>query len=378
MLWEVEILPGPHETDREGHRVVGEARTLGLKSIQSIRSGRSFLLEGSLTETDIQRAMQLLLVDGVVEIARIRRPSESATPEDSATKGRLLNVLYKPGVTDNTALSTKRALSQAGLAVEEVATCRKYWFDESARASDVAVLSKRVLGNDAIERIVDGPLSMTTLSFGRTYTLDLQHVRIRELNDQQLMKLSKEGQLYLSLTEMQTIQKHFQDLCREPTDIELETVAQTWSEHCSHKTLAGRIRYTDEQGTRQFGNMLKETIFAATQQLRKEWGADDWCVSVFKDNAGIVTFEDGENVCIKVETHNHPSAIEPYGGANTGIGGVVRDPLGTGLGAKPVCNTNVFCFAPPDTPHETLPPGVLHPRQVALGVVAGVRDYGNR
>lgn len=378
MLWEVEILPGPHETDREGHRVVGEARTLGLKSIQSIRSGRSFLLEGALTETDIQRAMQLLLVDGVVEVARIRRPSESATPEDSPTKGRLLNVLYKPGVTDNTALSTKRALSQAGLAVEEVATCRKYWFDESATASDVAVLSKRVLGNDAIERIIDGPLSMTTLSFGRTYALELQHVRIRELNDQQLMKFSKEGQLYLSLTEMQTIQKHFQDLGREPTDIELETVAQTWSEHCSHKTLAGRIRYTDEQGTRQFGNMLKETIFAATQQLRKEWGADDWCVSVFKDNAGIVTFEEGENVCIKVETHNHPSAIEPYGGANTGIGGVVRDPLGTGLGAKPVCNTNVFCFAPPDTPHETLPPGVLHPRQVALGVVAGVRDYGNR
>ena len=107
-------------------------------------------------------------------------------------------------------------------------------------------------------------------------------------------------------------------------------------------------------------------------------GDRDWCVSVFKDNAGVVHFDDEFNVCFKVETHNRPSAIEPYGGANTGIGGVIRDTLGTGLGAKPICNTDIFCFAPPQVSHEDLPPGVLHPRGVAQGVVAGVRDYGNR
>ncbi|MEJ7595644.1 MAG: AIR synthase related protein [Planctomycetaceae bacterium] len=101
-------------------------------------------------------------------------------------------------------------------------------------------------------------------------------------------------------------------------------------------------------------------------------------MSVFKDNAGIVKFDDKQNVCIKVETHNHPSAIEPYGGANTGLGGVIRDPLGTGLGARPVCSTDVFCFARPDYPADQLPPGVLHPLAVMQGVVAGVRDYGNR
>ena len=137
---------------------------------------------------------------------------------------------------------------------------------------------------------------------------------------------------------------------REPTDVELETIAQTWSEHCSHKTLAGRIAYRDENGERQFENMLKETIFAATQKIRERLGSDDWCVSVFEDNAGVVRFDDEFNVAFKVETHNHPSALEPYGGANTGIGGVIRDILGTGLGAKPICNTDVFCFAPPDTP----------------------------
>jgi phosphoribosylformylglycinamidine synthase subunit PurSL len=107
-------------------------------------------------------------------------------------------------------------------------------------------------------------------------------------------------------------------------------------------------------------------------------GTDDWCVSVFADNAGVVKFDDKFHACFKVETHNHPSAIEPYGGANTGIGGVIRDPLGTGLGAKPVCNTDVFCFAPPDYPPDKLPPGVLHPRRTMIGVVTGVKDYGNR
>ena len=124
--------------------------------------------------------------------------------------------------------------------------------------------------------------------------------------------------------------------------------------------------------------MLRETIFAATQKIRQDLGADDWCVSVFRDNAGIIRFDDQYNVVFKVETHNHPSALEPYGGANTGIGGVIRDPMGTGMGAKPICNTDVFCFAPPDTPPEQIPAGVLHPRRVAKGVVSGVRDYGNR
>ena len=198
------------------------------------------------------------------------------------------------------------------------------------------------------------------------------------MNDDALMHLSKHGQLYLSLAEMRTIRQHWVDQQRDPTDIELESVAQTWSEHCSHKTLKGRIRYRDEQGERVFENMLKETVFGATVEIRERLGANDWCVSVFKDNAGIVKFDERQNVCFKVETHNHPSAIEPYGGANTGIGGVIRDPLGTGLGAKPICNTDVFCFAPPDTPYDTLPPGTLHPKLVMKGVVSGVRDYGNR
>ena len=290
---------------------------------------------------------------------------------------------------DPVAQSVMSAIEDFGLQAEVVRTLKKYWI-EGLDADRVGPLGAKVLANDAIEQVIVGPLGFRHLELGAAYDFCLTSVPIRTMDDEALRVLSRQGQLYLSLVEMQTIQAHFQQLGRDPTDAELETVAQTWSEHCSHKTLAGRIRYREVQagktdcqsvpqsGERTFQNMLRETIFAATEKIRQDLGPDDWCVSVFRDNAGIIRFDDQYNVVFKVETHNHPSALEPYGGANTGIGGVIRDPMGTGMGAKPICNTDVFCFAPPDTPLEQIPAGVLHPRRVAKGVVSGVRDYGNR
>lgn len=376
MLWEVEIRPAAGEVDRDGLRVVGEAHALGVAGVKSVASARSFLLQGaSLNNSDVVRAAQTLLVDPVAETFAAH-PVSAKT--NTAVEGQLLNVLFKPGVTDNVALSTQKALADLGFVVDTVATCRKYWFETDISDGDLDRIAKRVLANDAIERVIAGPLHMDQIGAGSEYKFQLRTVPIRTMNDDALMHLSKHGQLYLSLAEMQTIKQHWVDQQRDPTDIELESVAQTWSEHCSHKTLKGRIRYRDEKGERVFENMLKETVFGATVEIREKLGADDWCVSVFKDNAGVVKFDDEQHVCFKVETHNHPSAIEPYGGANTGIGGVIRDPLGTGLGAKPICNTDVFCFAPPDTPYDALPPGTLHPKLVMKGVVSGVRDYGNR
>ncbi len=275
------------------------------------------------------------------------------------------------------AQSTLKLLHKIDRHITAVRTLRKFWV-QGATASQIQSLAKKVLANDSIEQVIIGPLALQTLDIASHYELKRIQVPITSLNDEELMTLSKSGQLYLQLAEMKTVQAYYQKLGREPSDIELETIAQTWSEHCSHKTLGGRIAYRDENGERQFNSMLKETIFAATNTIRKQLGDQDWCVSVFKDNAGVVTFDDEDHVVFKVETHNHPSAIEPYGGANTGLGGVIRDPLGTGLGAKPVCSTDVFCFAHPDIDPTKLPPGVLHPRRVINGVVAGVRDYGNR
>lgn len=383
MLWEIDVHPLPGQPDREGQRVAALAAELGIGQNLEVASARGFLLESDSIDAEQARHLaQDLFIDGTVERAVVGRIGESqliASPDGSnpARDSALLQVLLKPGVMDPVAQSSVAAVQDFGYSLTALRTLRKYWIG-GASPAQLEAISTRILANDAIEQTIAGPLPFDRLQLGSEYQFELRKVKLKGLDDSALMRLSREGQLYLQLAEMQTIQRYFAELGREPTDIELETLAQTWSEHCSHKTLAGRIAYRDENGEQQFDNMLKETIFAATTRLRERWGAEDWCVSVFRDNAGVVKFTDDFNICFKVETHNHPSALEPYGGANTGVGGVIRDTIGTGLGAKPVCNTDIFCFAPPDTPSDALPPGVLNPKQVMRGVVSGVRDYGNR
>ncbi|MGD9127337.1 MAG: phosphoribosylformylglycinamidine synthase subunit PurL [Planctomycetia bacterium] len=379
MLWEVNIYPADGLPNLEADRVAAEAVDLGFSNTLCVDAARGYLVQGNLTAEQIQRLADELLADSVVErtvVAPVGDATLAAMPDGF---DQMVYVLPKPGVTDTVAESATAAIADFELGVEEIAvrTFKKYRFG-GLSGEQLSVLSAKLLANDAIEQVIVGALDFDHLEVGSPYTFELVTVPIRELDDEALGKLSIQGQLYLSLTEMQTIQNRFRELDRDPTDVELETIAQTWSEHCSHKTLAGRIHYTDDSRELHFKNMLKETIFAATVKIREEAGVDDRCVSVFEDNAGVVTFDDRYNICFKVETHNHPSALEPYGGANTGIGGVIRDPMGTGMGAKPVCNTDVFCFAPPEMSHDDVPQGVLHPRRVMKGVVEGVRDYGNR
>jgi phosphoribosylformylglycinamidine synthase len=376
MLWEVEIRPLGRDAERE--RVCDEFdllthSTRGADLVKA--SARGFLIEGYLDRDAAHKLATDLLVDSVVETFDL---SEVGTPRGPET----ITVLLKPGVMDPVSESVLAAALDLGQPLEAVRTFRRYVGTSDLKGPDRDLFFRKVLANDAIEQIVVGPLRAEHLALGKPYVFKRVAVPLLSLDDDGLMKLSRDGQLALNVDEMRAVQAHFREQGRDPTDVELETIAQTWSEHCSHKTLKGPIDYTEtingETTTRRINNLLKETIFGATQELRKRFGADDWCVSVFADNAGVVKFDDKYHACFKVETHNHPSAIEPYGGANTGIGGVIRDPLGTGLGAKPICNTDVFCFAPPDYPPDELPPGVLHPRRVMIGVVTGVKDYGNR
>jgi len=398
-LWEVDIHPAPGEPDLLGRSTAAQAHDLELGEI-SIQAARGFLVQGELSAADILRLANELFADLVVErpiVGKVgddallasggRKPPDTSHQSGTEISGgsrpslasnqTLIHVLPKPGVTDPVADSALKAIADFGLRADAVCTLRKYWIADLS-ADRLKLLNTKLLANDSIEQVIIGPLSLKRIDVSSTYQFEAQTVPITTLADEALLALSKVRTLSLTLVEMKTIQEHFRQLRREPTDAELESIAQTWSEHCSHKTLAGMIDYRDENGERKFGNMLKETIFAATQRIRKELGKDDWCVSVFKDNAGIVRFDERFNIAFKVETHNRPSAIEPYGGANTGVGGVIRDTLGTGMGAKPICNTDIFCFAPPDMPSSDLPPGVLHPRRVMRGVVSGVRDYGNR
>jgi len=375
MIWEVELRPLGRDGERE--RICDEYDLLTSSSgggdlVRS--SSRGYLLEGPLTQQMIVRLCDELLSDRLVE-------TDHVTPLDSATTAGC-TVLLKPGVMDPTAQSVLEAAADLGIPLEAVRTFRRYNGPEAVAPADRELLFRRVLANDAIEQVVIGPIRADHLTLGRPTPFRKITVPLLSLDDAGLEELSRSGLLALSLEEMKTVQAHFRGIHRDPTDIELESIAQTWSEHCSHKTLKGRIELTEVNGssttTRTYSNLLRETIFGSTVAIRQRMGEADFCVSVFSDNAGVVKFDDDYHVCFKVETHNHPSAIEPYGGANTGLGGVIRDPLGAGLGAKPIANTDVFCFAPPDYPADKLPKGVLHPRRVMQGVVAGVRDYGNR
>jgi phosphoribosylformylglycinamidine synthase len=362
MLWHLQIDPAEGRADLEGERIAAEAADLGLPGPWRISTSRGYLVEGSLDANDLRRAALTVLVDPVVETFAVRTGQH---PTDGP--GTVVHVLPKPGVTDPEGQSALTILHDLGFAASGARTIRTYRVEGPADA--LPRLIQRVLANEAVEQAVVGALPFDRLGQGHPYHFRRIEVPVAAMDDEALMHLSKSGQLYLSLAEMRAIRDHFVALGRAPTDCELETLAQTWSEHCSHKTLRGRIEFEGAI----IDNLLKRTIFQATRDLDC-----DWLVSVFADNAGVVRFDDEYDVCFKVETHNHPSAIDPYGGANTGLGGVIRDPMGTGLGAKPICNTDVFCVAPPDLSPDALPTGVLHPRRVLKGVVAGVRDYGNR
>jgi len=367
--WRFEVFNRPGLPDVQGDSVRRDICELGITSTEAVQSARVFLIEADFDAAFANRVASELLTDPVSEQYYIGR---SGAPAGLA-KANLIEIHLKSGVTDPVAESVMAAIADMGVTPQNVRTARKYVLLGEVRPAQIDLIARKILANDVIEDVVIGDETEPPSPHLKPYELSLTHWPIRDLDDAGLQALSKEKDLFLSLVEMRTIQEYYRRLERDPTDIELETLAQTWSEHCVHKTLKSAVDMTTNGEPIHFENLLKETIFRATQELNK-----DWCISVFADNAGVVEFDEESAVCFKVETHNHPSALDPYGGAATGIGGVIRDPMGTGLGAQPIANTDIFCFGEPDKSLDQIPKGVLHPRRIMRGVVAGVRDYGNR
>lgn len=204
-----------------------------------------------------------------------------------------------------------------------------------------------------------------------------RHIPLRDLDADALLQLSKDMKLALFREDMLEVQRYFRDKGREPTDVELEVIAQTWSEHCKHRIFGARIEHTLDGQAEVVDGLFKSGIRATSERIMAR--KPGFVLGAFVDNAGFIALDDERAVCLKVETHNHPSALEPYAGANTGLGGVIRDILGAGKGAKPVASLDVFCFGPPDTkPEDLKAKDVIHPLGIMRGVVRGVRDYGNR
>ncbi|MBT3200156.1 MAG: phosphoribosylformylglycinamidine synthase subunit PurL [Phycisphaerales bacterium] len=367
MIYRVEIRSKENFGDPHADMIHHQIGELGMESVTGVRSARLFFLIGQLSADDAARIADELLTDPVIEEYHI---GSSGDPSDAA----LIEVHLKAGVMDPVAASAEKAITDMGLPIEGLRTGRRYELLGDVSDAQKQKVAVKLLANAVIEDLYfeDHTPAETT---EHTYDFQVIEVPIRDLDDEALMKLSTDGDMFLNITEMKAIQDYFKSLGREARDVELEMIAQTWSEHCGHKTFRSDVVVRNNAGevVEEIPNMLKNTVFGSTKELDKSW-----CLNVFEDNAGVIEFDDEHAVCFKVETHNHPSAIEPYGGAATGIGGVVRDPMGTGLGARPVANTDIFCFGPTDMPLDDVPKGVLHPRRVMRRVVAGVRDYGNR
>jgi phosphoribosylformylglycinamidine synthase II len=400
----IEVRPRRGHHDPRGQAVAKSIESLGLsRAPRKVEHTAVYLIQGELTAGELDRVANELLADCVTQSSEIHSSTRASRP--SVAPGiAVVEVHPLPGVTDPAAESVQAAiLALTGRSVE-VRTGDRY--DLHGVDKVVAkTVGERLLANPVIHAIHTDPYFPSSFPKGAPYTLAIRDVPLTKLSDAELEKLSREGHLFLSLDEMRALQAEYRRIGREPREIELETLAQTWSEHCVHKTLKSTVRYRElandpafegqwslaadaatrpnhevsADGTVTVRNLLKSTVAASTFELIAGSGGEkgiDWCLSVFVDNSGVVAFDDTDAVCFKCETHNRPSAIEPYGGAATGIGGCIRDIIGTGLGAKPIAATDVFCVAYPDV--AEVPQGCLDPKRILTQVVAGVRDYGNR
>ncbi len=359
------VSPDPDALPEAGQDLVDEARELGFQNLIDLYPSRVYWFSPDASE-HLETIAEDFLLDPIVQNYRLNDVPDSPYPNND----RSLVVRRKPGVMDPEALSALEALRNLDLPVQKLRTGWQYWINGEFAREELLDFGRSVLANEVIENMTIGKPDLESFPEPEPYSFNRVTFPMRDASPETMEQWNRENTWSLNDRELNAIQSYFQEEeKRNPTDLELETIAQTWSEHCKHKTLTGKITYGDEE----IDNLLKETIMKATEEV-----GEDWCLTVFDDNAGIVDFTDDWGISFKVETHNHPSAIEPYGGAGTGIGGVIRDILGAGLGATPIMNTDVFCVAPPDYERSALPENVIHPRRVLKGVVSGVRDYGNR
>lgn len=340
---------------------------LGMTTLTGCSIARLFFIQGDVDEKTITSLADVLLCDPVVEDYVIR-------PLDAFPAEQFIEVMHLAGVTDTAAENLLGAIHRLGIQqVVQVATGQHYQVMGELTSQDLEELAYRAFSNPTIHRAtINTPIQP---EFGELLgqSEGVETVALRDADDAGLLRISQARRLSLDLVEMQAIQTYYQAEGREPTDIELEMLAQTWSEHCVHKTFKAHITYTENGGQPEsIDGLLNTYIRAATQAIDK----GDWIRSSFVDNAGIVAFNEEWDVAFKVETHNHPSALEPFGGANTGLGGVIRDILG--VSARPIANTDVLCFGPQDLDPAAVPLGTLHPRRIQAGVVHGIEDYGNK
>ena len=384
-------------TDARGESIKAMLQSDYSISVNSVRVILGYQVKSNISEKEAERAIYDLFADPIIEFGDLNQSLIDnkklfpKSPEIAVTVG------FKPGVTDNAGQAGLDGLMTIFPEVtkeSQVSTTMTYLFWGVPNDISPTWLTGK-LHNQMIERasISDRKQCLKSnwpkLDFPeRPALMEQPSATVNlEVSDEELIEISEKGLLALNLEEMKAIQANYRNPTvhsarkelglpeNAPTDAELECLAQTWSEHCCHKIFAANIHHVDhETGEDTYiDSLFKTHIVKPTLDIQSEV---DWLLSIFHDNSGVIAWNDSWSLCIKAETHNSPSALDPYGGAMTGIVGVNRDILGTGLGARPIANTDVFCFGPPDYSGH-LPEGLFHPSRVFRGVHAGVRAGGN-
>jgi len=366
---------------------------LHISGVSEVRTIEVYTLDFSLPPNNLKAVAGGPLSDPIIQNYAIDRPLASGFDW-------LVEVGFRPGVTDNVGRTAREAvelrLARTLRPEEKVYTSRQYLIKGNLDEKTTRAIATGLLANELIQTY--RMFSRDSWDKERGARLFIPRVRedqeinVEEIDltvpDNELMRISRDRVLALSLEEMKAIQKYVRDkkvkgerikvgLGAKLTDCEIEALAQTWSEHCKHKIFNAVIEYREDGKKKLIKSLFNTFIRRSTEKIRRSLGRKDFCLSVFKDNAGVIRFNPEYNLVMKVETHNTPSALDPYGGALTGIVGVNRDPFGTGKGAKLIFNTDIFCFASPFY-SKPLPPRILHPKRVYEGVREGVEHGGNK
>jgi phosphoribosylformylglycinamidine synthase subunit PurSL len=362
-FWRLQIT-AVDEATRGAERVIAAQRSFGdsIAGVSSIARTDLYFFNADLTA-----GQRTTFAEAIVDTAT--HTSIWVEGKDAEAHEFLgAEVALRAGVTDPIGQALRRAGELLGIEGVEARSGSRFTFEvrNGKQSHVVSAVVDALLHNDIVDDVSYGR-AIVPRFVADTLSPRVETVTIRTLTTDELGKLSLARGLALDPAELIAVQEYFRSIDRDPTDAEIEAIAQTWSEHCSHKTFRARITWDN-------GDVVEPLL----KQLRRSTDTINapWVRSAFVDNAGIIAFDDRFDVAVKVETHNHPSAVEPFGGANTGVGGVIRDVLG--VAADAIAVTDILCFGPLDTPMDELPKGVLHPQRIRDGVIAGVADYGNK
>ncbi|WP_083914657.1 phosphoribosylformylglycinamidine synthase subunit PurL [Ilumatobacter nonamiensis] len=347
------------DRDPRVDQVIAGAAALGLPAVSGMTIADVVHIDGDLSDEAKQR-LHGLLVDPLLQMGTWAVPTEPG-----------VEIALLPGVTDTAADAVRHATTTLGIDIEYAATGLRVEFDAEVDEATRRTVVARFLVNPIVDQWTDGTIEPVRPGTEEAVGA-VESIPMRGLDDDALAELNVERALYLDPEELRVIRDHFTELDRDPTDVEIETLAQTWSEHCAHKTFRAVV-HALEPGASESDQ--RPSLMHQLRSCTEAIGAD-YVRSAFVGNAGVIEFQKGTTLALKAETHNHPSAVEPFGGANTGVGGVIRDVLG--IAHRPIAITDILCFGPTDLPLAELPEGTLHPRRIEAGVIDGVADYGNK